>query len=195
MIQKFTTFIFALLLLALPAVADGVESADYMTVKVDSVPADVRDVYMALGPDTWVSLDRVSEHQWTGEFLFLSGLYNSVTHPEVHLLGMHGLDSPAGPGVKVQIISSAHPMDQLQGMFNDSIDVVVSNDVIKESLALEDSEGALHQPQFRGSAFRLPAIDRGDIAVIRVQRDDGSNVKYAFGRDVDLAEIEDELDK
>jgi hypothetical protein len=193
MMRKITTYLIATLFLALPALAQ-VESAAYMTVRLDDVPATAQDAFLQLDVDTWVPLDRVSEDEFTGEFLLLSGLYDKIAQPDIRFLDLHGREFSVEEGVKVQISSSNHSLTNLQAILNDDVDVVVSGDVMKQTVVLEDTDGTLLYPRFEGSAFTLPAIGLGQIATVHAQRNNGSKVSYAFGRDVDIAELEDALD-
>ena len=191
--RKLTTYLIATLFLALPAFAQ-VETADYMTVRLDNVPATAQDAFLKLDDDTWVPLERVSEDEFTGEFLLLEGLYDDIAQPDIRFLDLHGREFALDEGVKVRISSSNHSLTDLQAILGEEVDVVVSGDVMKQTLVLEDTDGKLLYPRFVGSAFTLPAIGLGEIATVHAQRNNGSKVSYAFGRDVDIAELEDALD-
>lgn len=180
--------------LALPALAQA-ESADYMTVHLDDVPATAEDAFLKLDKETWVPLERVSEDQFTGEFLLLSGLYDEVAQPDIRFLDLHGREFTVEEGVKVRITSSTHELHELETVLRENVDVVVSGDIVKQTVVLEDVDGTLLYPRFEGSAFTLPAIGVGQIATVHAKRNNGSAVSYAFGRDVDLAELEESLEQ
>ena len=187
-------YLIAILFLALPALAQ-VESADYMTVLVEKVPATAQDAFLKLDEDTWVPLERTSDTEFRGEFLLLPGLYDDVAQPDIRFLDLHGREFSLDEGVDVRITSSNHGLRDLQAILDEEVEVVVSGDVVKQTLVLEDTDGTLIYPRFEGSAFTLPAIGLGEIATVHAQRNNGSKVSYALGRDVDLAELEESLEQ
>jgi hypothetical protein len=192
--MKNLQFLIAVLFLALPAFAQE-DSAAYMTVRLEQVPASVQDAYMNLDEKTWVPLERVSEHEWKGGYLLLPGLYDKIAQPEIRFLDLHGLESSIDERTNVQVMSSTHRFSDLQAILDDGVEVVVSGDVVKDTLVLEDVDGTLRYPQFRGSAFTLPAIESKEVATIHVRTDSGTKVSYAFGMDVDLADLEESLEQ
>ncbi len=191
--RKLATHLIALLFLGLPAVAQ-VNDADFMTVHLSNVPATVHDAFLELDEDTWVPLERVSNDQFEGEFLLLSGLYDRIAQPDIRFLDLHGREFPLDEGVDVRITSSTHELQQLQGILSNEVEVVVAGEIVKDTLVLEDVDGALLYPRFTGSSFTLPAIGLGEIATVHAKRNNGSRIKFAFGRDVDIAELENALD-
>jgi len=185
--------IFAILILIAltsPAVSEG-QASHYLTLQVDSAPAEVQDAYLQLDEQTWAPLRRVSEHQWRGEFLLLPELYNAISKPEIRFLGRHGEEFQASEKARVKMASSSHSPSQLSTLLDEETLVVVSDHVVKETLVFQGSEGTVHHPRFQGSAFVLPAVQRNELVAIQALTREGSEVSFNLGLDVDLAELEE----
>jgi hypothetical protein len=134
----------------------------------------------------------VSGDEWNGEFLLLPGLYNRVSQPKIRFLGIHGQVLPVGDNVGVQMASSAHTPSQLSALLDQDVLVVVSDDVVKRTLVLQEPDGVLQSPRFVGSAFTLPAPKNGELAAIHALTYDGLSVGFNLGFDVNLADLEEE---
>jgi len=180
------------LLLSVSALGQ-VESAQLLKIEVNNVPAAMQDAYVVLDKETWLPLQHVSEGAWEGEFLLLSGLYDEIPQPDVRFLDLHGKEYLVEEGTDVRMTSSAHRLSNLEGILEQDVRVVVSGAIDKDTLVIEDSSGELRYPVFVGSTFVLPALGVGEMASVHVLTEDGIKVSYAFGHDVDLAELEESL--
>lgn len=178
-----------ILFMTLPALGQ-LQSAEILTVKLDAIPPKAQQAYLALDSRTRVPLEKQSDGTWSGEFLLLPGIYNQIPEPDIVLRDSAGNPFTLSEGMGVHITSSTVDLTQMDDVLEKETVVVYSPDVRR--VVLTNENGQTWRPELAEGMFLLPTIEWGTVTTVRAEKDSGTT-KYAFGRGVDLAELDDKL--